>query len=152
MDRSVKTMELKTMTIGRLIKIAAGLALLLGLFPQAALAEPSPAPAVTVEPVAPNKPGDRVDLKGTTTLSQVTVKVLRPDRTILFVDVPAVQNGAYQTAFRLPEDAMAGTYTVVVGWGEVTANTTFSVAPGGSTPPPSDGGGSGGGTTPPPPG
>ncbi|MBT9282508.1 MAG: S-layer homology domain-containing protein [Hydrogenibacillus schlegelii] len=139
MDRSVKTIE-------RLMKIAAGLALLLGLFPQAALAETSTAPAVTVEPVAAKKPGDRVDLKGTTTLSQLTVKVLRPDGTILFVDVPAVQNGAYQTAFRLPDDAMAGTYTAVVGWGEVTANTTFSVAQVGSTPPPSDGGGGSGGS------
>ena len=139
----MKTIKLKT--IEYFIKIAAGLALLLGLFPQAALAETSNAPAVTIEPVAPKKQGDRVDLKGTTTLSQVTVKVLRPDRTILFVDVPAVQNGAYQTAFRLPDDAMAGTYMAVVGWGEVTAKATFSVTPGGSTPPPP-----GGGTTPPP--
>lgn len=77
----------------------------------------------------------------------VTVKIVSPAQTVLYVDaIPAV-SGSYSVTLGIPrsEDlAPLGRYSVVVGSGSDTKTDTFSVVTGGGTP----GGGSSGPPTP----
>lgn len=71
-------------------------------------------------------PGDIVTVSGTAGFDRVGVKVLRPNVTLYDVDSVEVISGEYSYSFEITtEGAPFGTYTVVVGYGEKTAKTTF---------------------------
>lgn len=125
------------------------MAVLLTIFPLSAFA----AEAITLEQIANKKPGEAVELKGKSTLKEVSVKVLRPNKTILYVDVADTgAEGAFAVTFHLPSDADLGEYTAIAGQGSDKASGTFNVTakednggtPGG-TPGSGSSGGSGGG-------
>ncbi|CAH8712905.1 S-layer homology domain-containing protein [Paenibacillus thiaminolyticus] len=125
------------------------MAVLLTIFPLSVFAsEP-----ITLEQIANKKPGEAVELKGKSTLKEVSVKVLRPNKTILYVDVADTgAEGAFAVTFHLPSDADLGEYTAIAGQGSESASGTFNVTakednggtPGG-TPGSGSSGGSGGG-------
>jgi len=72
--------------------------------------------------------GDEVALSGTSSLTEVSIKVVRPDGTILFFDLATVSGGAFGKQLKLPADAQPGTYTVVAGNGTDVATATFVVS------------------------
>jgi len=107
----------------RLLSIITILILLLTFIPVAAFAQET----VTLNAISSTAPGDSVSISGTTTLGEVTIKVIRPNNTILYVDVASANNGTYTNTFKMPADAVTGEYTVVVGQGNVVATRTFTV-------------------------
>ncbi|BFH68917.1 hypothetical protein J27TS7_22660 [Paenibacillus dendritiformis] len=126
------------------------MAVLLTIFPLSAFA----AESITLEQIANKKPGEAVELKGTSTLKEVSVKVLRPNKTILYVDVADTgAEGAFAVTFHLPSDADLGEYTAIAGQGTETDSRTFNVTakednggtPGGTPGSGGSGGGGGGG-------
>ncbi|MCU6709062.1 S-layer homology domain-containing protein [Paenibacillus sp. J5C_2022] len=97
-------------------------------------------------PVRLDKPankhaGETVNISGATTLEEITVKVIRPDGTILYFDIMEAAAGTFSTSFRLPADAAPGTYTIVAGAGSEVASAALTVTEadagsGTATPPP----------------
>lgn len=84
--------------------------------------------SVTLDPLSDATAGDTITVKGTTsTLSEVTVKVVHPNTTIVYLGVATVSGGAFSLQIKLPESLTAGTYTVVAGNGTVNATKTLSV-------------------------
>lgn len=110
----------------RLLSIITILVLLITLIPVAAFAQET----VTLDAIPTKVPGDSVTISGTTTLGEVTIKVIRPNNTILYVDVATASNGTYTKTFKSPGDAVTGEYTAVVGQGNVVATRTFTVQSG----------------------
>lgn len=110
----------------RLLSIITILVLLITFIPVAAFAQET----VTLNAISSTAPGDSVSISGTTTLGEVTIKVIRPNNIILYVDVATAANGTYTNTFKLPVDAVTGEYTVVVGQGNVVATGTFTVQSG----------------------
>jgi|GEM_PF-901066 len=82
---------------------------------------------ITIDPIPNRTPGDSVTISGATNLDEVSIKVIRPDGTILYVEVITASNGAYTHTFDLPADAQTGAYTVVAGQGNNVATATFEV-------------------------
>ncbi|MBD8497237.1 S-layer homology domain-containing protein [Paenibacillus arenosi] len=62
-------------------------------------------------------PGDAIHITGTSSLSDVIVKIVRPDETVLYYNAVKVNQSSYNDSITLPTDAMPGDYTVVVGQG-----------------------------------
>jgi len=94
------------------------------LVPLNALAEET----VNVEQISDKMPGDKVVIKGTTNLDEVTIKILRPNGTIMYVNViKGTENGDFEDVITLPGDAPVGRYTVIVGKGNITAIEYFDV-------------------------
>ncbi len=60
-------------------------------------------------------PGGTVTITGTSTDSEVIVKVIRPTGSVLFFDIVKVTNGAFSDSFVLGSSELAGTYKVVAG-------------------------------------
>lgn len=83
------------------------------------------ADTVTLEDIPNKRPGGQVTIKGTTDLSEVTVKVLRPNKTVLYVNV--LTGSPFEDNFTLPEDTPEGKYTVIVGQGDIIDTKEFSV-------------------------
>ncbi|TVX93821.1 S-layer homology domain-containing protein [Paenibacillus agilis] len=96
-------------------------------------------------------PGDAIQLTGTSLLSDVIVKIVRPDGTVLYYNAVKVTQGTYKDSITLPTDAMLGKYTVVVGQGSADQlpHQTFTVAkkPDGGNGNSSGGSGSSGGSS-----
>lgn len=90
----------------------------------------SAAETINLNPIPNKKPGEEVTITGETSLEEVSIKVLRPNNTQLYVDVVTSENGIYSNTFTLPEDTALGTYTVVAGQGNTIATTTFGVIDG----------------------
>ncbi|HHV98463.1 MAG TPA: hypothetical protein GXX36_02620, partial [Clostridiaceae bacterium] len=90
-------------------------------------AEYSPASndPVKLDGIPDKTPGDAVTITGSTTFAEITIKVLAPDKTILYVTT--VAGGNFTNTFRLPSDAKLGIYEVVAGVGSIVATTTFRV-------------------------
>ena len=70
--------------------------------------------------------GSSVTISGTaTTLSEVSIKVIRPDNTIMYVDVVGVDNNdTFTSSFSMPSGT-SGPLTVVVGQGTTIGTGTF---------------------------
>ncbi|MFD1178409.1 S-layer homology domain-containing protein [Paenibacillus puldeungensis] len=104
--------------------------------PVAAGAEAVPAMKLDA---AVKHPGDTFRITGTSPLSNIIVKIVRPDGTVLYFNAVKVNQDAYQDTITLPADTMTGQYTVIAGQGglETAAKQTFDV-----TKIPSDTGGS----------
>lgn len=92
--------------------------------PQVAPEEP-PVKAPELQDITDKKAGDTVTITGHTELSTLTIKVLRPDKSILYVNV--LKGGNFSDSFTLPIDAMIGTYTFVAGSGDVRTVKSFEV-------------------------
>lgn len=80
---------------------------------------------VTLNNISDINKGDTVTISGSTTLDKVTVKVTRPDNTVLYVNV--LQGPEFSDSFKMPADAALGVYKVVVGQGNNYASKTFQV-------------------------
>ena len=91
-------------------------------------------PNIILNQIPDKMPGDEVTITGTTNLTEVNIKVITPDSTILYVDVTEVTNDIYSSSFRLPANIAIGTYTAVAGRGTAVAVKQFKVNP---PPPPS---------------
>jgi len=105
----------------RITAFLTAIILLITLLPAYALA----AGAVTLDDISDKKPGEEVTISGTTALDEVTVKVLRPNNTVMYVNV--LKGSPFEDKFTLPEDAIEGTYTVIVGEGSIIDTKTFNV-------------------------
>lgn len=80
---------------------------------------------VTLSNIPDINKGDTVTVSGSTTLDEVTVKVTRPDNTILYVNV--LQGPVFADSFKMPGDAALGIYKVVVGQGGIYDTKSFEV-------------------------
>lgn len=84
-----------------------------------------PVEAPELQDITDKKAGDTVTITGHTELSTLTIKVLRPDQSILYVNV--LKGGNFSDSFMLPNGAMIGTYTIVAGSGDVRTVKRFEV-------------------------
>ncbi|MDQ0920340.1 S-layer homology domain-containing protein [Paenibacillus sp. V4I5] len=84
-----------------------------------------PIEAPELQDIPDKKAGDTVTITGRTELSTLTIKVLRPDQSILYINV--LKGGNFSDSFTLPNDAMIGTYTIVAGSGDVRTVKRFEV-------------------------
>ena len=80
---------------------------------------------VSLNNISSKHPSDAVTISGSSTWDEVTVKVMRPNQSILYINVLTGEN--FSDTFTLPADTQLGTYTVVAGQGSSTAVTTFEV-------------------------
>lgn len=106
---------------------------------------------ITIDNVSGKVQGNTVEVKGTSTIEDLVVKVLRPDGSVYHEGSLISVNGKYSYTFTLASDAAIGEYKVFVGLGVNKAVRTFSVSR--YTPPSDDSSGGGGGnaTVPPTP-
>ncbi len=89
-------------------------AICFALAPVGASADPSV--AAVLSPVASVKQGGTVAITGTSTLSEVIIKVLRPDNAgIVYYDIVKVTDGRFAVSFTLLASEPAGTYQVIAG-------------------------------------
>lgn len=123
----------------KLLSIITIVALLFSVAPITAMA----AGEVTINAIPATTPGSNITVSGTTVLDRVTIKVIRPDQTILDYDSVAPTNGTFTYSFKLPATTATGDYSVVAGKGNIVATQTFKVnsagifipGPGSSVPP-----------------
>ena len=99
--------------------------------------------AVTVNPISSSLQGGKLTISGTSDLSEVIIKVSRPDNSMLYFNVSPVVSGVYSDTITLGQNEPIGTYKILVGQGEDTSTSSVLV-----TERKEDGGGS---TTPTPP-
>ncbi|WP_438315167.1 S-layer homology domain-containing protein [Sporosarcina sp. FA9] len=103
--------------------------------------------AVTVNPVSSSlHQGSQLTISGTSDLSEVIIKVSRPDNSMLYFNVSPVKNGIYSDTITLGQNEPIGTYTILVGQGEDISTTSILVTEkkvdgGGLVPNPTPGGG-----------
>ncbi|WP_341280166.1 S-layer homology domain-containing protein [Paenibacillus sp. FSL H8-0537] len=96
--------------------------LCLSLFPSSLWA------AVSVNPVAGSiHPGSPINITGTSDLSEVIIKVYRPDRSILYFNVAKVNNGTYNDTITLGTNEVVGTYEINVGQADQISSTNVVV-------------------------
>lgn len=106
--------------------------------------------AVTVNPVSSSLQGGKLTISGTSDLSEVIIKVSRPDNSMLYFNVSTVVSGVYSDTITLGQNEPIGNYKILVGQGEDISTTSVEVTErkedgGGSTtptPPVNEGGGS----------
>ncbi len=106
---------------------------------------------ITIDRISGKVQGNTVEVKGTSTIEDLDVKVLGPDGSVYHEGSLTSVNGEYSYTFALASDAAIGEYKVFVGLGVNKALRTFSVSR--YTPPSDDSSGGGGGnaTVPPTP-
>jgi|GEM_PF-4262823 len=121
----------------RVLQFVMMLTLCLALVAPAASAAGSAAVALDAVPAV--KAGERVDLKGSSSLDEIIVKVLRPDGSIVYFDIVPVTGGSFAAPFTLGAGEPGGTYTAVAGKGTQVDSRRFDVTAS------STGGGNGGG-------
>lgn len=121
----------------KLVSIVALVLILSMLLPLCAMADDDP---VRLEEISERKPGQNVKIEGSTDLAEVTVKVIRPSGSVMYINVLKVTEGKFSDGFTLPGDAETGEYTVVVGQGDIVGKVNFKVKDSGEEP-----GGPGGG-------
>ncbi len=122
----------------KLVSIVALILILSMLLPLHTMAADDP--AVSLEVIRDKKPGEKVVIAGSTDLAEVTVKVIRPSGSVMYINVLKVTEGKFSDGFTLPGDAETGEYTVVVGQGDIVGKVNFKVKDSGEEP-----GGPGGG-------
>lgn len=97
--------------------------LCLTLFPSSLFA------AVSVTPVTSAvHPGSQITVTGTSDLSEVIIKVYRPDHSLLYFNVAKVVDGAYSDTITLGASEVIGTYEIKVGQGSQISSTTVTVS------------------------
>ena len=80
---------------------------------------------VTINNIPDKIAGDTVTLSGTNSLGTISIKVINPDTTVLYINT--VSEKSYSDTFTIPSDAPIGKYTVVAGQGTAVAITEFNV-------------------------
>ncbi|UJF34965.1 hypothetical protein [Paenibacillus hexagrammi] len=88
--------------------------------------------------------GSAFQISGTSSLTEVTIKIVGPNQIDLFFDVQKVVNGTFQDTFTVPADDLkwpTGMYTIAVGQGTQVKTATFEVKKSGSQHTGSGGGG-----------
>ncbi len=80
---------------------------------------------VTINNIPDKIAGDTVTLSGTNSLGTISIKVIKPDTTVLYINT--VSEKSYSDTFTIPSDAPIGKYTVVAGQGTTVAITEFNV-------------------------
>ncbi|MRN56325.1 S-layer homology domain-containing protein [Paenibacillus monticola] len=84
--------------------------------------------------------GDVIQISGTVAsdADDVVIKIVRPNKTLLYIDALAPSNGSYSTKIAISKDADLspfGVYKVVAGNGTLTETETFTVVdPNGNVP------------------
>ncbi|QNK60218.1 S-layer homology domain-containing protein [Paenibacillus sp. PAMC21692] len=129
----------------RIASLIVVFSLLLSVLPITALAAADP---VELEAIAETKKGQAVTVKGISSFSEVNIKVLRPDGSILYFNIVPVSGGKFTDTITLAETEKAGTYQVVAGQGATVDLITFKVADDTTGTPPQGGGGGGGTSSP----
>jgi hypothetical protein len=115
----------------RLHSIVMVIALFLTIIPVNAFAE---APSITLDH-ANIKPGNQIQISGTSDSNEVMVKVLAPDGPVFYINVVKVNNGHFSDLITIPTNAALGKYQVIVGKNievsktEVGVSTTTSPTP-----------------------
>lgn len=83
---------------------------------------------ITINTIPSTTPGSLITISGTSDSSEVIAKVLRPDDTVLFMDVlPVSAEGLYSTVMKLPSNTSLGTYNIIVGLDSDVAATSMTV-------------------------
>ncbi len=82
------------------------------------------APVVTLNPIEDIQAGTTITIAGNTNLTGATIKILRPNNTVLWTDTI---EGDFSKTITIPADAPEGIYTVVAGKGTTVAIQTFTV-------------------------
>ncbi|MFC5471342.1 S-layer homology domain-containing protein [Cohnella suwonensis] len=100
------------------------LSLCLGLVPFTA----SASAVVSVNAISSIHPGETVTISGTSTLSEVIIKVLRPGNSTVFFDIAKVTDGQFTDSFTLGSNEPAGIYKVIVGQANQVATQDLVVA------------------------
>ena len=80
---------------------------------------------VKLNSISDKTPGDSVTISGSTTFPEISIKVIAPDKTVLYISTST--GGDFTNTFTLPENAKPGTYEVVAGVGSSIDTTTFEV-------------------------
>ena len=124
----------------KLVSIVALVLILSMLLPLCAMADDDP---VRLEEISERKPGQNVKIEGSTDLAEVTVKVIRPSGSVMYINVLKVTDGEFYDEFTLPGDAETGEYTVVVGQGDIVGKVNFEVSEDTGEEPGGPGGGGG---------
>jgi len=80
---------------------------------------------VKLNSISDKTPGDSVTISGSTTFPEISIKVIAPDKTILYITT--LRGSDFAKTFSLPKDADPGIYEVVAGVGQIMDTTTFEV-------------------------
>jgi hypothetical protein len=83
---------------------------------------------LTIDSISEIGPGGTVVISGSTSMDEISIKVMAPNRTILYIDV--VKGPTFNTTFDLPENAEEGTYTIIAGRDSEVATVTFNAKSG----------------------
>lgn len=84
--------------------------------------------STTIDNVTSVTAGSTVSIGGTTSASEVIIKVMNPDGTILFFDIVKASEGRYSASFTVPSDAAVNSnYQVIAGSGSDVATKSFAV-------------------------
>lgn len=104
-----------------------------------------PTSQVSIAAISSINPGGTVTITGTSTNSEVIVKVIRPTGSVLFFDIVKVTNGAFSDSFVLSSSESTGTYKVVAGQADTvdTKDLVVTLPPVPPAPPGPTGGGGG---------
>lgn len=97
--------------------LALSIVLASAALPLSALASPTIA-QVVMSAIPAIHPGGTVTIAGTSSDSEVIVKVIRPTGSIVYFNIVKVINGAFSDSFVLGTSESVGTYKVVVGQGD----------------------------------
>lgn len=127
----------------RLISLLTIIILLFTIIPLTAFAQDT----IVLNPIEDTKLGSDITISGSTTLNGATVKILRPNNTVLYTDTI---EGNFNKTITIPADGSTGTYTVAAGKGTQVKTVTFEVtkpSSGGESSGSSGGGGGGGSST-----
>ena len=80
---------------------------------------------IKLNSISDKTPGESVTISGNTTLSEISIKVISPNKTVLYITT--LRGGDFAKTFTLPEDAIPGIYEVVAGVSANVATTKFEV-------------------------
>lgn len=72
--------------------------------------------------------GNTVTINGNSTDNQVVVKVLRPNKSILFLDVPTMNSGSFSTTLSFDKNFESGDYMTVIGQNSDIVNFNISIS------------------------
>jgi hypothetical protein len=115
-------------------RAVSALLVVLLLLPGLVLAEGA---STRLDSISAAEPGESVVIRGETALEEVLVRILRPNGTLLELDLLSKDELAAGQTVTLPAAAPEGTYQVSAGMGQDVAVVTFQVKAGGNGPEPS---------------
>lgn len=115
-------------------RAVSALLVMLMLLPGLVLAEGA---SIRLDSIPAAAPGESVVIRGDTELAEVLVRILRPNGTLLELDLLGKDELAAGKTVTIPAAAPEGTYQVSAGMGQDAATITFQVKTGGNGPEPS---------------